>query len=65
MVDADVFLADSNHSSPLFENMHFGFPPSSGDSVEIEGKAYAVFSVVHTPSIYAAGTKLKVTLRSR
>jgi hypothetical protein len=65
MVDANVFLAESNEMSPLFENMHFGFAPSPGDNVEIEGKAYAVSSVIHTPSIYGVGAKLKVTLRAK
>lgn len=65
MVDANVFLADSNESGPMFENMHFGFAPTAGDNVEIEGKAYSVSSVCHTPSIYGAGAKVKVTLRAK
>lgn len=65
MVDANVFLAGSNEISPLFEDMHFGFAPSPGDNVEIEGKDYSVSSVVHTPSIYGAGAKLKVTIRAK
>lgn len=65
MVDANVFLADSNSADPLFENMHFGFAPAPGETVEIEGKAYSVSSVVHTPSTYGVGAKLKVTLRAK
>lgn len=65
MVDANVFLTDSNEVGPKFKNMHFGFAPIPGDNVEIEGKAYSVSSVIHTPSIYGAGAKLKVTLRAK
>lgn len=65
MVDANVFLADSNEVGPMFENMHFGFAPTPGDNVEIEGKAYSVSSVVHTPSVFGVGAKLKVTLRAK
>lgn len=65
MVDANVFLAGSNEVGPMFENMHFGFAPRAGDNVEIEGKAYAVSSVIHTPSIYGIGSKVKVTLRAK
>ncbi|MGE4431484.1 MAG: hypothetical protein AB7E05_12160 [Sphingobium sp.] len=65
MVDANVFFADSNEVGPMFENMHFGLAPTPGDAVEIEGKAYSVSSVIHTPSIYGAGAKLKVTLRAK
>lgn len=65
MVDANVFLADSNEVGPMFENMHFGFAPTAGDNVEIEGKAYLISSVVHMPSIFGAGSKVKVTLRAK
>ena len=65
MVDADVFLAERNEVGPTFQNMHFGIPPTPRDTVELEGKAYSVSSVVHTPSIYGAGAKLKVTLRAK
>lgn len=65
MVDAHVFLADSNEAGPMYEDMHFGFAPTTGDAVEIEGKAYSVSSVIHTPSIFGAGAKLKVTLRAK
>lgn len=65
MVAANVFLADSNETGPRFRNMHFGIAPTPGDTVEIEGKAYSVSSVIHTPSIYGAGAKLKVTLRAK
>ena len=65
MVDANVFLADSNEPGPMFENMHFGYAPTPGDNVEIEGKAYAVSSVVHTPNVYGVGAKLKVMLRAK
>jgi hypothetical protein len=65
MVDANVFLADSNEVGPMFENMHFGFALTSGDNVEIDARAYSVSSVIHTPSIYGVGAKLKVTLRAK
>lgn len=64
MVDANVFLIDANHSAPLFENMHFGVAPVSGDMVEIEGISYSIAAVAHTPSLFGAGAKLKVTLRA-
>lgn len=65
MVDADVFVAESNEVGPTFQNMHFGISPTPGDTVELEGKAYSVSSVIHTPSIYGVGAKLKVTLRAK
>jgi len=65
MVDANVFLADSNEVGPMFENMHFGFAPSPGDNVEIEGNAYAVSSVIHPPSNYGVGAKLNITIREK
>lgn len=65
MVDANIFLLEGNHATPLFENMHFGAVPASGDRVEIEGKPYSVASVVHTPSLCFAGAKLRVTLREK
>ncbi|MBD3772379.1 MAG: hypothetical protein IE921_02210 [Rhodobacteraceae bacterium] len=65
MVDANVFLADSNEAGPLFENMHFGFTPTPGDNVEIDGRAYSISSVIHTPSVYGVGAKVKVTLRAK
>lgn len=65
MVAANVFLADSNEIGPRFEKMHFGFAPTPGDTVEIEGKTYSVSSVIHTQSIYGAGAKLKVSLQAQ
>lgn len=65
MVEANVFFTDSNEGGPAFKNMHFGFAPTPGDHVEIDGKAYSVSNVVHTPGICVVGAKLKVTLRAK
>lgn len=35
MVDANVFLADSNEVGPMFENMHFGCAPSPGEALSV------------------------------
>jgi hypothetical protein len=51
MVDANVFLADSNEIGPMFENMHFGFAPTPGDAVEIEGKAYSASFTHPAPTV--------------
>jgi len=63
MIDAAVYLA--NDGEPMFESTHFCVVPAVGQDVEIEGQAFIVSEVIHTPNVFAAGPKLRVTLRSR
>lgn len=63
MIFAHVVLADDAEIKAMVEDMRFAIIPSEGEQVEIDGKLFAISSVVALPSISSAGVKLKVTIR--
>ncbi|PIW54068.1 MAG: hypothetical protein COW16_13195 [Sphingomonadales bacterium CG12_big_fil_rev_8_21_14_0_65_65_10] len=62
MVYADIALREHEQTTTIGTGVQFAAVPHEGDHVEIDGSAYTVCFVTHTPSIYGIGSKIRVTV---